>query len=295
MNLAFSPVSLEYRDKYYSLWLKTPQNSLDYTLANIWGWQAYFGLEWAFDGELCWVRQNRPVAAMWAPFGDWKAVEWQDIFAGAGPECRRFIRVPEKLLGIWKEKLPGRVTAEEDRGQWEYLYNQQELATLPGKRFHKKKNHYNAYVKTYGEPDYHELNDDIVEDVLALQDNWCQWHECGDSPSLTAENEAINRVLSHWESFRDLYGGALYIDGRIAAFSIGEKLDDEMLGVHYEKGLNGYNGIYQAINREFSACAGKGFSLVNRAQDLDENGLRQAKTSYQPVGFLKKYKVSIND
>ena len=292
MPRSFTPVSLDGLDEYYRLWDLCPLHSLDYSPVNLWGWQEHYGLEWCFEGDLCWIRQTMPCdTVLWAPLGDWARADWKRLLE-PGME---FIRVPDSLAALWQEQIGSRAAAEPDRDQWEYLYLATELATLPGNRFHKKKNHYNAYVKTYGEPDYHELNDDIVEDVLALQDDWCQWHECGDSPSLTAENEAINRVLSHWESFRDLYGGALYIDGRIAAFSIGEKLDDEMLGVHYEKGLNGYNGIYQAINREFSACAGKGFSLVNRAQDLDEDGLRQAKTSYQPVGFLKKYKVSIND
>ena len=49
----------------------------------------------------------------------------------------------------------------------------------------------------------------MVEDVLGLQDDWCQWHECEGSPSLQAENEAINRVLSHWNCFRGLTGGPL--------------------------------------------------------------------------------------
>ena len=79
----------------------------------------------------------------------------------------------------------------------------------------------------------------------------------------------------------------------IAAFSIGERLDAQNLGVHYEKGLLGYKGIYQTINREFSRHAGEGFAFINRAQDLDEEGLRMAKTSYHPVDFLKKYRVSV--
>ena len=203
------------------------------------------------------------------------------------------VRVPEKLLHTWQEHLPGLVDPEEDRGQWEYLYKQEELADLPGNRYHKKRNHYNSYIKTYGEPDYHSLDDAMVEDVLAVQDDWCQWHECEQSPSLRAENEAINRVLSHWNCFTGLVGGSLYVDGKMVAFSVGENLDGESLGVHYEKGLNGFKGVYQTINCTFSRRAGEGFTYINRAQDLDEEGLRQAKMTYLPADFLRKYKVSI--
>ena len=151
----------------------------------------------------------------------------------------------------------------------------------------------NSFIKAYGEPDYRPLNDEMVEDVLGLQDDWCQWHECESSPSLRAENEAINRVLSHWDHFDGLQGGSLYVDGRMVAFSVGEKLDDTTLGVHFEKGLNGYRGVYQTINCLFSRHAGEGFRYLNRAQDLDEEGLRQAKMTYLPADFVRKSRIRI--
>ncbi len=291
MNSIFSPISLDDSAQYYTLWQQTPRRSLDYTLANLWGWQSYYGLEWMFADGLCWIRQTHPETIYWAPLGDWNAVSWQTILQKT--KGRSFIRVPDMLVQVWQAALPGHVQSEEDRGQWEYLYGQGDLAELPGNRYHKKKNHYNSYIKTYGEPDYRALDDGMVEDVLGLEDDWCQWHECEDSPSLRAENEAINRVLSHWTSFRGLTGGSLYVDGKIVAFSVGEDLGDGQLGVHYEKGLNGFKGVYQTINCLFARNAGAGFTYINRAQDLDEEGLRQAKMTYLPSDFLRKCKVIV--
>ena len=288
----FTTVNLNESDTYYAIWDMTPRRSLDYSLLNLWGWQDYFGLEWEFSDQLCWIRQNRPRPAYWAPLGAWDKVDWTKIFSFAKHPLE-FIRVPEDLLRIWQAAVPEMLLFEEDRGQWEYLYKREDLVNLPGKHLHKKKTHCNNYVKAYGEPDYHFLDEAMVEDVLSLQDDWCQWHECEDSPSLRAENEAINRVFAHWDCFRGLYGGSIYADGRMIAFCLGEKLDDENLGVHYEKGLNGFTGIYQIINREFSRQAGAGFTYLNRAQDLDEEGLRQAKMSYRPANFLRKYKVRV--
>lgn len=294
MSKKFIPVSLDDSQRYYDIWQRTPQRSLDYTLANLWGWQEYYGLEWCFEDSMCWIRQTRPYEVCWAPVGDWNAVAWKSLLPCSFNEtAHEVVRVPEELLHVWQERLPGLVDAEEDRGQWEYLYKQEELADLPGNRFHKKRNHYNSYIKNYGEPDYHDLDDRMIEDVLAVQDDWCQWHECEDSPSLRAENEAINRVLSHWNSFRSLVGGSLYVDGKMVAFSVGENLDGTSLGVHYEKGLSGFKGVYQTINCTFARRAGTGFTYINRAQDLDEEGLRQAKMTYMPTDFLRKYKVRI--
>ena len=286
--MTYTPVSMAEKARYYDLWHATPQRSIDYTFANLWGWGPYFGLQWHFTDSLCWLRQTMPAPLRWAPVGNWHAVDWtaDPVLAQGGT----FIRVPEELAQLWADALGDRVILEEARGHWEYLYAQEDLASLAGKRLHKKKTHVNGYIKAYGEPDYRPLdNDDRLEDVLGLQDEWCQWHECADSSSLRAENEAINRVLAHWDDIPGLVGGALYVEDRIAAFSVGEKLDDENLGVHYEKGRTDVRGVYQTINTCFAKEAGAGYRFLNRAQDLDEEGLRQAKMTYGPAGFLRKY------
>ncbi|MDE5833341.1 MAG: phosphatidylglycerol lysyltransferase domain-containing protein [Desulfovibrio sp.] len=294
MSKEFAPVSLERTRDYYDVWEKTPTHTLDYTLVNLWGWQQYFGLEWAFDGDLCWIRQTRPNTVYWAPLGAWGLDNWRDILSGLVKEgAASFIRIPEDLANLWKFQAPDLVAAVEDRGQWEYIYSKEDLASLPGPKFHKKRTHVNSYIKAYGDPVYVEITPKLVEEVLGVQDTWCQWHECAGSPSLEAENEAIARVLTHWDNFRHMYGGSLEIEGKMVAFSVGEKLDSETLGVHFEKGLNGYKGVYQVMNREFASRAGKDFKFINRAQDMNEDGLRQAKLTYSPVGYAQKYSVSL--
>ena len=52
-----------------------------------------------------------------------------------------------------------------------------------------------------------------------------------------------------------------------------------------------YKGIYQAVNQMFLEHSGSKFKMVNREQDLDDEGLRKAKLSYNPLDFLKKYRI----
>ena len=47
------------------------------------------------------------------------------------------------------------------------------------------------------------------------------------------------------------------------------------------------------MNQAFASHAGEGYTILNRAQDLDEEGLRQAKMTYSPVDFLRKYTVRV--
>lgn len=288
----FTNITLADKDRFYTHWQATPQRSIDYSLVNLWGWERCFSLQWAFDEHLCWIRQNDTLPCLWAPVGDWNAVNWANhplLARGA-----TLIRVPETLAHLLEQALPGRVTLIEARGHWEYLYDAEGLAKLAGKSYHKKKNHVNAYRREYGEPQYKEISPEIIEDVLALEDEWCQWHECEGSQSLRAENEAINRVLSRWSDMPGLTGGALYAGDVLVAFCVGEQLDATTIGVHYEKARNGYRGAYQMINQQFAQASAATARLLNRAQDLDEDGLRQAKMSYMPTDFLHKYTVRVS-
>ncbi len=286
----FSPLHLHEKNLYMPFWQAMPQHSIDYSFVNIWGWCQYFNLEWCFDEHVCWLRQKN-TDTMWAPVGAWDRVDWHNHEALR--HGMRLVRVPEQLATTLEHALPGRVHKEDCRGQWEYLYSAEELLALSGNRFHKKRNHVNSFKKHYGEPDYHIMDENSIEDVLRLQDEWCQWHECSNSHALQAENEAINRVLSHWQDMDSLVGGAIYVSDVLVAFSVGEILGDDTLGVHYEKGRTGFRGVYQTMNNAFIKHAGASSTLINRAQDLDEEGLRHAKSSYLPVDFLRKYTITI--
>ena len=301
MTPEFTSISLDYVKNYQALLHKCGSRASDYSFGNIWGWAEYYGLEWRTCGSLCWIRQtkNGSVPASpespinWAPVGDWEAHDWAKCLdMGKGGT---FIRVPERLLQIWQKLLPPeRLEITEARGQWDYLYNTQELAELPGNRFHKKKNLLNQFNKSY-EYSYSEMTSDCVESVLQMQEEWSKWREVEDSPSLLAENHAIFRVLELWDSIPGLVGGAIHMNGRVVAYTVGEPGCPDTMVIHFEKGMPGYKGIYQAINNSFAKQVAEDgrFAMLNREQDLDDEGLRKAKESYNPVDYVKKYTVKI--
>ncbi|SHN50472.1 DUF2156 domain-containing protein [Desulfovibrio litoralis] len=284
----FVSVNLGDANKYLQLHALSGTRASDYSLGNLWGWADYYGLEWGFCHSLCWIRQTRPEPCCWSPIGDWKNIDWTAFAIAPGT---KIIRVPEELLNIWEKAYAGRLQVEESRGQWDYIYNSQELASLKGNRFHKKRNHYNSFLKSY-EYKYTPMSQDCVEEVLVLQDQWIQWREDHDSAMLLAENEAVYRVLKHWEDIPNLSGGTIRIDGNLVAYTVAEPLADDTLVIHFEKGKNEYKGIYQAINTLFAQEIANDYQFLNREQDLDDPGLRKAKESYNPVSYVKKYTVS---
>ena len=63
--------------------------------------------------------------------------------------------------------------------------------------------------------------------------------------------------------------------------------------IHFEKADPEFKGGYQMINQAFLSANAEGLKWVNREQDLDDEGLRQAKLSYHPADFVRKYEVVI--
>jgi hypothetical protein len=109
---------------------------------------------------------------------------------------------------------------------------------------------------------------------------------------LAAESRCIKRVLEAWGDLFGIKGAIISVDDRPAAFTVAEVFREDALLIHFEKGLHEYSGIYQAINQMFLEH-NRTYSLVNREQDLGDEGLRQAKLSYNPAGFVRKYRVRI--
>lgn len=287
MSLKFSPLTIDMRDDYSKLFELCSGKTSDYTFANIWAWSDERNYDLALSHDLFWLRINKPVPTFWAPVGNWESADWEKLLPGLFPGGAVFERVPENLATLWTEQLGQRIVLEDQRSEWEYIYSVEELVSLRGNRFHKKKNLWKQFQKSYVS-EYKKLYQDDVDEILEMQQLWCEWKSCDDIPGLRAENHAISRVLKNWDRFPGLSCGALYVDDYMVAYSVGEPMTEDMVVIHFEKGLADYKGVYQAINQSFLENSCSAFAWVNREQDMGEEGVRQAKESYNPVRFLKK-------
>jgi hypothetical protein len=300
MKLRFSPLALDRREEYSSLFALCGERASDYSFINIWGWSEERQYEWAFHDGLCWLRLTGgpPPAVYWAPVGDWNRTDWAEVLGNFFPHGAVFERVPQVLADIWREQLgEAAMRLEEQRSEWEYLYSYEKMVALSGNRLHKKKNLLNQFKKLY-DYTYAPICHKRIAAIRAMQEEWFQWRGCEESPGLAAENVAIARVLNHWEELPGILGGSLSVkdaEGRdkIIAYTVAEEFfgSGGTVVIHFEKGLDSYKGVYQAVNQIFLAeSRERAFTLVNREQDMGIEGIRQAKESYGPVGFLKKYR-----
>jgi len=177
---------------------------------------------------------------------------------------------------------------EEDRDSFDYLYLRQELANLPGNRFHKKKNRINYFMTRHPcavEP-FEARHLAGCADLLAA---WERVRSQAESRSLSLEVGATAEALS-LAAVLGLEGVVVVVAGEVRAFALGERLNRETAVCHFEKADPFMEGLPQLVNREFARRCFTDCTYLNREQDLGEAGLREAKLSYHPVTLVKKFR-----
>ncbi len=174
-----------------------------------------------------------------------------------------------------------------DRGNFDYLYLRSDMAELAGRKFHKKRNLLN-YFRQHHEYEHAPLVDGAVDGAQAVLDTWI-----ADQPDDDAEHDyvAAKEALQCMREL-SLIGYLTKVDGVPAGYAMGEVMaDGRTFVVHFEKGVTEYKGIYQFVNNAMARELPAECQYINREQDLSDMGLRQAKMTYRPVGFVRKYRL----
>ena len=181
----------------------------------------------------------------------------------------------------------GQFAFESDRALEDYVYNAEDLRTLPGRRYQPKRNHINRFTAEY--PDYHYevLTRDRFGECMALEREWRRAHE-GHTSELCAEQRAMQRGFEHFEEL-GLLGGCIYVGERLVAFTFGSAVNDHTFDTHMEKADTEYDGAFTIINKLFAEHLPERFTLINREEDLGLEGLRRAKLSYHPAFLQHKF------
>ena len=172
-----------------------------------------------------------------------------------------------------------------NRDRFDYIYNVEDLIALGGRALHKKKNHLNRFFNLYPNFAYERVDSHNAMEVLEA---YSAWFESGEKTA-GLQNEMLG-IKASLENFAqlDMRGGIIRIDGKIAAFSLGEQINEDSVVIHIEKGNTFYAGIYQAINQQFLKNEWAHLRFVNREEDLGIEGLRKAKMTYKPARFVEK-------
>lgn len=172
------------------------------------------------------------------------------------------------------------------RDYFDYIYLRKDLTELKGKNYQPKRNHVNKFKKEY-DYQYVPLTADILADCLDFESRWCIEHGSLQQESLQNERQALTYAIQHYEEL-GLYGGAILVEGEMAAFTFGFPVNQDTFDVQFEKANIHIDGAYSIINQEFARHLPEQYIYLNREEDLGLPGLRQAKLSYHPAILLEK-------
>jgi len=175
----------------------------------------------------------------------------------------------------------------EDRDNFDYLYTRLSLSTLSGKQLHKKKNHVNGFLQNYPDFTLKKLDTDTQKDAYKILDIWAT-----EQTDLYETDYAAAQQALELPEIANFLGLVLYVQGIPVAWCLAElTVQGTIAVVHFEKARTDFRGSYQYINYAFAQSLPEQVVYINREQDLGDEGLRHAKMSYKPEGFVKKYRL----
>ena len=195
-------------------------------------------------------------------------------------------------LDLLEDWYPGQFYVQPDRDSFDYVYSVEALSELKGKKLQRKRNHCNRFFLLHPGCVTEPITDENTPQVLEMLDDWYAQRLTADpTASFYLEQAAIRRALKHRQEL-GMEGLVLMYKDRIIAMTMGSTLSGDTFDIHFEKAVEGYDGAYAAINREFARYLRKKYPALlwlNREDDLGLEGLRKAKLSYCPDRLIEKW------
>ncbi|NDW08090.1 DUF2156 domain-containing protein [Dysgonomonas sp. 520] len=264
----------------------------DFSFANLYSWNAKFKTQFDVKNQTLFLRFTESDGYMYymMPIGHMNlkcAIEemMEDAKANNIP-----FRMKGITLRMWddiKAVMPDRFEYIHDRNNDEYLYLSEKLIKLSGKKLQSKRNHINRFKADNPDWEYFPIfNQHELDECVEMLDKWDKVHEDKDR-TLKYDYIATRKMLDNFHALK-LKGGAIRVNGKIVAFTIGEKLTEDTFVVHVEKAFSEINGAYTIINQQFIEHEATKYTYVNREEDMGLESLRKAKSSYYPDILLQE-------
>ena len=289
----FHRLSPDRKEQYYSMIMTAPERGCEYSFANLYLW----GKQLVAFEHGCALFFSHLNGKSVYPFpigtGDKRAAV-EAILHDAkkrGIPCRitGMTNADRENLESW---FPGKFHLRTIRDTFDYVYDINDLADLKGKKFQKKRNHFNRFRSEH--PDYQVLPINVCNLAMAqhMVNEWYRIRMKEDPEGdYLLENIAMARTFQNY-SWLDMEGIMLVDNGEVLAVTMGSRLQDNTFDIHYEKAREDVDGAYNAVNCEFARylrLQHPQVQFLNREDDLGLEGLRKAKLSYNPHHMVEKH------
>lgn len=288
----FQTLTLNDREQFEQYLLDGTERGCEYSFANLYLW----GRQKAaiVHNQLVLFSQfnRRTVYPYPAGAGD-KKPALDAIIADAeerGIPCR-ITGMNQESIAYMEKEYPGLFRYHCDRDSYDYVYDINDLADLKGRKYQKKRNHYNRFRDNYP---YYTVEPLSAQNLSTVTQMVQQWYEdrIRENPEgdYHMERAALSKALAHYVPL-GMEGLVLRDGEHVLAFTLGSRLSEDTFDIHFEKARQDIDGAYTVINCEFARylrAAHPELRFLNREDDLGLDGLRKAKLSYYPHHLVEK-------
>lgn len=291
--MIFEPIDIKMKQRFEAYSAPWALEGSEYTFSNLLIWGVGGNIQLAEENGvmyilLHWGRER----FMFAPLTAAPDVPGYEQAVNNAAEYMRTNGMDPLFRGIFGpikaafERCKG-YALKEDRNNSDYVYSMESLRDLAGKKLHAKRNHIHQFMAQYGQSyEYVAITPDMLGECVQVYNEWYSEKPAEDTD--INELAAIKTLLMHMDTL-GIRGGGIRLNGKLAAFTLGQKLNDNMALVHIEKADSSIVGLYTVINNLFVKNALGDVRFVNREEDMGLEGLRKAKLSYYPAYMIDKF------
>jgi hypothetical protein len=283
----------KYRLCYYSLpSILTWSNQLYQPHGIIDGDTLIIGIEYATRIE------DRHLMLPISPAREYDPEELRNLALKLGFDKYRYVS-GEYMTKYGENRVKPFFHIKEQKKYEDYIYLAEDMATLKGRKYSKKRNLINQFKRDYinnGRVEVETITPSSTSDCIDFIEKWCIEHnmDMDEDEDLAFEKEAIICNIENIEIL-ETPGIFLRIDGEIRAFGLGAHLTDNTGVLHYEKAYSRIKGLYQYFDSLCSELFFEGYEYINKESDMNQPGIAKAKKSYYPVMMVKSYELIVRE
>ncbi len=214
------------------------------------------------------------------------AVAAVEKYCRASDKRLHFTNVPESRIADMVCRYPSAAVSNNRRWR-DYLYLAEDFRTFAGKKYAGQRNHVRKFEKLY--PDW-SFSKASLSDMGALEHFLEEYGASQLEKHDALADEELSEVYAVLPHMRELgmFAGILRVGEKVVGFSAGERCGD-MVIIHIEKALRGYEGAYPFLAQKFAETFAGDARYLNRMDDAGDAGLRKSKLQYHPCELVAKY------
>ena len=189
----------------------------------------------------------------------------------------------------------------EDPDNFDYILGNEKFIDYSGKILRGHGSFKRRFLEMYGsgvETKILSVDDPTIRDqILSMNELWIN-NKLAEQKNIypEIEFEALKRLFKLNKSESPFILVGIYYNGKMIGFTLDELLNHGMTIRHFMKADTSYKGVYSYLISETASILLKmGMRFTNIEQDLGLSNLRQSKKTYDPVAFLKKCTISLNE